>query len=104
MFLFHSLQLLVFLFRSLVVSECSYSILCSCVILFHSLQLHLAQFIARIFPKHGLIIEVDTRGQITRSLHDEGGEVIESISHVLDIGDRLLLGSYEAPHGAVVSL
>ena len=72
--------------------------------LFHSLQLHLANFIARIFPKHGLIIEVNPQGQIVRSLHDEGGEVIESVSQVLDLGDRLLLGSYEAPYGAVVSL
>ena len=68
------------------------------------LQLHLARFIAHRLPKHTLVIEVDTAGRILRSLHDPGGRVLESVSHVLDLGDRLLLGSYEAPHAAVLTL
>ena len=77
------------------------------VMIYHSalLQLHLAQLIAESAPKHALIFEVDSQGQITRSLHDQGGHVLHgAISHVLDLGDRLLLGSYEAPHAAVVPL
>lgn len=69
-----------------------------------SLQLGLSRFIAHNLPKHALIIEVDEDGRILRSFHDDGGKVLGSISHVLDLGDRLLLGSYEAPYAAVLAI
>ena len=69
-----------------------------------SLQLRLVHFVAHSLPKHALIIEVDSEGNILRSFHDKGGHRLQSISHVLDLGDRLLLGSYEAPYAAVLSL
>ena len=68
------------------------------------LQLGLARVIAHSLPKHALVLELDSSGSIVRSLHDDGGRVLGSISHVLDLGDRLLLGSYEAPYGAVLQL
>lgn len=68
------------------------------------LQLGLARPMVHYFPKHALVLELNSGGDIVRSLHDQGGWVLGSISHVLDLGDRLLLGSYEAPHAAVLTL
>ena len=62
------------------------------------MQLHILPLIEAVLPKHGLAVELDHNGQIVRSLHDKGGSVITSISHVLDLGDRLILGSYYAPY------
>ena len=70
----------------------------------YNFQLGLAELLAHYLPRHTLVIEVDLDGRIVRSLHDKGGRVLRSVSHVLDLGDRLLLGSYEAPHAAVLSL
>ena len=48
-------------------------------------------------PSHGLILELDENGQITRSFHDPTGSVIPGhISHVHDDGDVLYLGSYQS--------
>lgn len=66
-----------------------------------TVKLGLAHQIAHFLPKHALIIEIDSIGH---SFHDKGGMVLGSVSHVLDLGDRLLLGSYEAPHAAILSL
>ncbi|XP_033127979.1 adipocyte plasma membrane-associated protein-like [Anneissia japonica] len=48
-------------------------------------------------PKYGLIIEVDQNGEIIQSLHDPTGEVISSVSEVLDTGKELYLGSFGGP-------
>lgn len=50
-----------------------------------------------IIPKHGLIVEIDADGAIVQSFHDEGGDVTYATSHVLDLGEKLLIGSYFAP-------
>ncbi len=46
---------------------------------------------------YGLIVELNTEGQITRSLHDPTGEVIGAVSEVEDDFGTLYLGSYYAP-------
>lgn len=45
-----------------------------------------------------MIIELDQEGLIKRSLHDPTGEVVGSVSEVLDTGDALYLGSFHAPY------
>ena len=40
-----------------------------------------------------MIIELDQKGKIVQSLHDPTGEMVSSISSVLDTGDALYLGS-----------
>ena len=47
---------------------------------------------------------MDESGHIVRSLHDQGGEVTTSVSHVLDLGDSLVIGSYHAPFVLKVDL
>ncbi|XP_071794104.1 adipocyte plasma membrane-associated protein-like [Asterias amurensis] len=44
-------------------------------------------------PNYGMIIELDQKGKIVQSLHDPTGEMVSSISSVLDTGDALYLGS-----------
>ena len=68
------------------------------------MQLGLARFLYHSIPKHALVLEVDQDGHILRSLHDKGGDVAYSVSHVLDLGDKLLLGSYEVPQAVLVPL
>lgn len=68
------------------------------------LQLHLLPLVERFFPKHGLIVELDANGRVFRSLHDQGGDVVVSTSHVLDMGDTLLIGSYSCPYIIKVNL
>ncbi|XP_071962081.1 adipocyte plasma membrane-associated protein-like [Antedon mediterranea] len=48
----------------------------------------------RFIPKYGLIIEVNQKGEIVQSLHDPTGEVVSSVSEVLDTGNELYLGSF----------
>ncbi len=50
-----------------------------------------------ILPQHSMILEIDTNGTLVQSLHDYDGEITRSTSHVLDLGDKLLIGSYSAP-------
>ena len=50
-----------------------------------------------IAPKHGLLVELDENGQITRSFHDPMASVIPSISEVHDDGDVLYFGSFNSP-------
>ena len=68
------------------------------------LQLYLLPLVESLFPKYGLILELDVNGQISKSLHDKGGDVVTSTSHVLDLGDTLLLGSYQSPYIIKVNL
>lgn len=56
------------------------------------------------FPKYGMIIELDQDGNIVRSLHDPTGEVVSSVSEVLDTGDALYLGSFHAPYMVKVDM
>lgn len=48
-------------------------------------------------PKHGLLVELNENGQITRSFHDPTASVIFGISEVHDDGDVLYFGSYKSP-------
>ena len=47
----------------------------------------------------GLVVEVDEDGVIKRSLHDPTGQVIPSVSEVVDDYGTLYLGSY---HGSYI--
>ena len=58
----------------------------------------------RLAPKHGLVLELDINGVIQRSLHDQSGEIMYATSHVLDLKDRLLVGSYFEPFILEVTL
>lgn len=51
----------------------------------------------KLAPKYGLIIHVNEKGKIDRSLHDTSGSVIDKVSQVLEFGDHLYLGSFGAP-------
>lgn len=55
-------------------------------------------FLLNFLPKHGMIIELSKDGEILRSLHDPTGEVVDTVSEVLDTGDALYLGSFKAPY------
>eukprot|EP00057_Strongylocentrotus_purpuratus_P014632 XP_011669106.1 PREDICTED: adipocyte plasma membrane-associated protein [Strongylocentrotus purpuratus] len=55
-------------------------------------------------PQHGLIIELNQKGEIVQSLHDPSGKVVPSVSEVLDTGDALYLGSYHSPFIVKVDL
>ncbi|XP_071511647.1 adipocyte plasma membrane-associated protein-like [Diadema antillarum] len=54
--------------------------------------------VAPYMPQYGLIIELNQEGEIVQSLHDPTGNVVQSVSEVLDTGSALYLGSYHAPH------
>ncbi|XP_071832561.1 adipocyte plasma membrane-associated protein-like isoform X2 [Apostichopus japonicus] len=62
------------------------------------MKLFSPHFLLQYLPKHGMIIELSKDGEIIRSFHDPTGEVIDSVSEVLDTGDALYLGSYKAPY------
>ena len=52
-----------------------------------------------------MVLELDEAGHVVRSLHDSSAEVVTGpVSTVLDMGDKLLLGSYLAPHLVVIPL
>lgn len=44
-----------------------------------------------------MVIELNKDGEIINSLHDPTGEVIDSVSEVLDTGDALYFGSFNSP-------
>ncbi len=44
-------------------------------------------------PNYGMILELNQKGEILQSLQDPTGEMVSSISSVLDTGDALYLGS-----------
>ena len=48
--------------------------------------------------QHGLLLELNDKGQIIRSLHDPTGKVIPGISEVHDDGGILYIGSLYAPY------
>ena len=49
-------------------------------------------------PGYGLILEMDTEGNILRSYHDSQGAVLTEASEVMDLGNKLYIGSYHSPH------
>ena len=49
-------------------------------------------------PAYGLILEVDTDGTILRSYHDPRGAVLAEASEVVELEDRLYIGSYHESH------
>ncbi|KAJ8045376.1 Adipocyte plasma membrane-associated protein [Holothuria leucospilota] len=54
-------------------------------------------FLLQFLPKYGMVIELNKDGEIINSLHDPTGEVIDSVSEVLDTGDALYFGSFNSP-------
>ena len=46
-----------------------------------------------------MVLELDKDGQVLRSLHDKGGHLTSSTSHILEMEDgELLIGSFNAPY------
>eukprot|EP00731_Ephydatia_muelleri_P022636 Em0015g219a len=64
----------------------------------------LLPILEKIIPTHVMVLELDEQGNVVRSLHDNNAEVTGPASTVLDMGDKLLLGSYFAPYLVVVPL
>ena len=56
------------------------------------------QTLSSWLPAYGLILEVDTDGTILRSYHDPKGAVVTEASEVIDLEDRLYIGSYHSRH------
>ena len=85
-------------------SEFSYSaplsfILLPCHPSLPSLQFRIdLQTLSSWLPAYGLILEVDTDGTILRSYHDPQGAVLSEASEVIDLEDRLYIGSYHSCH------
>lgn len=67
-------------------------------------QFDLLPLLERMVPTHVMVLELDGSGQVVRSLHDSNAEVTGPVSTILDMGDKLLLGSYFAPYLVVVPL
>ena len=66
---------------------------------FPSLQFRIdLQTLSSWLPAYGLILEVDTDGTILRSYHDPQGAVLTEASEVIDLEDRLYIGSYHSRH------
>lgn len=49
-------------------------------------------------PGYGLILEVDTDGTILGSYHDPQGAVLTEASEVIDLEDKLYIGSYHSSY------
>ncbi|XP_064392357.1 adipocyte plasma membrane-associated protein-like isoform X2 [Halichondria panicea] len=64
---------------------------------FLSKWLFMVTLLEMVLPQHSMILELSANGTIVQSLHDYGGDVTRATSHVLDLGDKLLIGSYSAP-------
>lgn len=52
----------------------------------------------KLVPLYGLVIEINSEGEITRSLHDPTAEKVPSASEVEDHNGVLYLGSYYLPY------
>ena len=61
-----------------------------------TLQLRLLGIVHNLIPKTGLIFRLSEEGEVLEALWDIGGDVITEVSSVLDMGDRMYLGSYTA--------
>ncbi|XP_078000978.1 adipocyte plasma membrane-associated protein-like [Glandiceps talaboti] len=61
--------------------------------------------LVKLSPKYGMLVELDEDGVITQSLHDPTGEVVPSVSEVLEpTAGQLYLGSYHSPFIAKLDL
>ena len=60
--------------------------------------MQLYKFIHALAPKTGLIFRISEEGEVQETLWDIYGEVVAEVSSVLDMGDRLYLGSCTAPY------
>lgn len=59
--------------------------------------------IFKLSPKYGLLVEYDLKGNILRSWHDPRGEVVESTSSAVLIGNKVYIGSLFADYIAVIN-
>lgn len=57
-----------------------------------------------LVPKYGLVIHLNERGEITKSLHDPTGTKITAVSEVEDKDGILYMGSYNLPYLAKLNL
>jgi hypothetical protein len=62
------------------------------------LQIISQETIIKLIPKYGLIIEINDKGEIIRSLHDPSAEKVPSASEVEDKDGVLYFGSYYLPY------
>lgn len=51
----------------------------------------------KLAPPYSLVAELHEGGVCSRSFHDPGGQVVPSVSEVLEHGGSLYLGSYRSP-------
>ena len=58
----------------------------------------MTRLIYSLVPKTGMIYRLSSDGEIQEVLWDSDGNVIEDVSSVLDMGDKLYLGSFSAPY------
>ena len=52
----------------------------------------------KLIPKYGLIVHLNEKGEITKSLHDPTGAKITAVSEVEDKNGVLYMGSYNLPY------
>ena len=50
------------------------------------------------FSSYGLLLEVDMEGTILHSYHDPNGLVVSDASEVIELEDKMYIGSYKAPY------
>lgn len=44
-----------------------------------------------------MVARMDEGGKIVEALHDQGGRTLYSISEAFELGNELIIGSFEAP-------
>lgn len=62
------------------------------------------ELLTSLIPKYGLIIHLNERGEITKSLHDPTGTKITAVSEIEDKNGILYMGSYNLPYLAKINL
>ena len=70
------------------------------IVAYFFLKFNLVPLLRRVgvIPDYGLVLEMDGEGRVVRSLHDMGGETTSTTSHIVEIDNSLLIGSYHAPY------
>ena len=58
----------------------------------------------KLIPKYGLVLHLNEKGEITKSLHDPTGAKIPAVSEIEDKNGFLYMGSYNLPFLAKLSL
>ena len=51
-----------------------------------------------------MLLLIDEKGIVLKSLHDPSGKVVQSISEGREIDDELIIGSFSAPFMAKLTL